>query len=146
MADPLLGATRFRSDYDRALQAASRLDAELWRVGSIVFFRAHDRHGKTKVARIDCSGYPWEPADVQFVDPAQPVDSMAPPSGCRGHWPAQTVIHRHDGSFLCIAGTKGYLRAHTDPGYVMRLSELVHTLAATCQGGAMAARRKRILR
>lgn len=133
MPDPLLTLKAFARAFQQARCMAERLGVTLSRDGELVFFEPTDRQGVNLLGRIDCTGYPMHPPDVQFLHPSSRDRRTAPPSKNRLHWPAKPPpMERHGTLHMCIAGTKSYLLWHADPGRVIDLSSLVVTLAWGC--------------
>ena len=137
MPDPLLTEKELEVAFGRARTVAERFNVSLSCQGSFVFLECRDAAGGSMLARIDCEGYPMQPPDVAFLDPAVGKRVDAPGSSDRAHWPkGHGPLQRNGTVGLCLAGTRTYLQAHSDPGFVLSLSELVVTLAMCCQGRA----------
>ena len=137
MPDPLLVTSRLDKDFAQAVATARRFGVKVSREGEFVFLQCRGTAGQPNLARIDCRGYPLEPADVQFLPPDSPANANARPSGDMQHWPQNPSPMNRGGQLtLCLAGTKSYRDLHPDPGYVLPLSQLVATLAMWCRGDA----------
>lgn len=139
MPDPLLTMLSLERDIKQAERLAQRYDVPLYRDGEFVFLEVTDAAKQKRLARVDCSGYPLQPLDVEFIDPATPLDKrvFAEASRNRTHWPGQTVmtLPYNDGGFaLCLEGIRSFYLFHENNGEVLGLGDLVVSIILMCRG------------
>jgi len=135
MTDPLLVDLKLNADFARAVAEVRRFGCALSRADEFVFLECRDPSGQPMLARIDCRGYPLQPPDVRFLDPAEGKRIDARPSVNVNHWPRNPPpLNRSGALHLCLAGTRSYLLLHSDPGCVLTLNRLIPTLVLWCQG------------
>ena len=135
MPDPLLAELGLYKEIERARKIARRYGAAVSAQEQFVFLETKDSAGRNILARIDCTGYPNQPLNAEFLDPQKGPEADAQASHNPEHWPKNPRPMERDNRFyLCLAGTKSYLRFHKDPGFVMPLPDLVRTLILWCRG------------
>ena len=135
MPDPLLTKLGLHTEIERAEKVASRHGAKLSNREQAVFLETRNAKGHKMVARIDCSGYPDKPLDVEFLDPLGPIGPSVEASNQCNHWPMNApVMNSGKKLALCLAGIRSYMNWHPDPGYILSLPDLVSTLIICCKG------------
>lgn len=135
MPDPLLTRRNLDKEIEEAKKVAQHFKASISSQDRFVFLETTDNTGRKMLARIDCDGYPEQPLNAEFLDPetGARVDAIA--SNKSEHWPKSPApIARDNNFYLCLAGTRSYLKVHTDPGYVLPLTDLVKSLILWCRG------------
>ena len=135
MPDPLLAKLTLHIEIKKAEKVALRHGAKLSNREQAVFLETLDATGHKMVARIDCSGYPDKPLDVEFLDPLGSIGPTVEASNDCNHWPMNALVMNNGKKpALCLAGIRSYMNWHPDPGYILSLPDLVSTLILCCKG------------
>lgn len=135
MPDPLLTMQGLNKEIEQAKKVAQRFKVSISLQDRFVFIEMMDNTGRKMLARIDCNGYPEQPLNPEFLDPGTRDRVNAIASKNVEHWPKSPAPITKDNNFyLCLAGTKSYLKLHPNPGYVLSLTDLVKSLILWCRG------------